>query len=294
MRAVIMKFAATSLIAMGGFAYAGGGSGGGKGPTTTPGSGGSHSGPCCKTPKGPSVIVPGVNISGANVMVRGSNVTINQGSVISNTQSFINTSIVSGSESSVIESSGGGYLAPQGVTPTAIPNLHVDGGEETITVCVHGPEGGRVAVFVEARFVTDLSVAREAIGIGGIAVAPERLPVEVEARSVAHAVLVSVPRDELAPVSDLAARVERARDPVVAENRSGQNHTLAADAELGTIAEEPIIAFTRILTHLFRRARRGHETPEQEETPSVAVLHISWVAALAVEMTGLSEEGRRG
>ncbi len=130
---LLASFAATSVIAMGGFAFAGGGSGGGKPPVKSPGSGGSHSGPCCKAPKGPSVIIPGVHVSGPNVIVHGSTVSVHQGSVVSKTQSFINTNIVSSGESTVIISGGGGYYAPQGVPATAIPKLHVEGGEETIT-----------------------------------------------------------------------------------------------------------------------------------------------------------------
>lgn len=130
---LLAGFAATSMVVMSGIAVAGGGPGGGKGPATTPGSGGTHGGPCCKTPRGPIVIIPGVNVSGPNVMVQGSTVSVSHGSVVSNTQSFINTSIVSGGDRSVIVSGGGGFFAPQGVTPTAIPNLRVEGGEETIT-----------------------------------------------------------------------------------------------------------------------------------------------------------------
>ncbi len=134
---------AVSLVALGGFAFAGGGSGGGHGPAVVPGAGmggttmGQQGGPydnhCCKGPKGPSVIVPGVNVSGPNVVVHGSNVSVHQGSFVSKTQSFINTSIVGGSDSNVVISGGGGYYAPQGVGATAIATLNVDGGEETIT-----------------------------------------------------------------------------------------------------------------------------------------------------------------
>jgi len=143
-----------SVAILGGMAYAGGGSGGmspcsggcgpgGQGPTVIPGAGmgGSNmghgggnsgqSGPCCQGPKGPSVHIPGVNVSGPNVMVHGSNVTVNQGSIVSHTQSYINTSIVGGGESSVIVSGGGGYYTAQGVASTAISELNVDGAAET-------------------------------------------------------------------------------------------------------------------------------------------------------------------
>ncbi len=146
---------ALAVIVLGGVAYAGGGShgstpcsggcgaGGGHGPAVVPGAGmggmnmghggGSHSrgGQCCKGPKGPSVIVPGVNVSGPNVMVSGSNITVNQGSIVTNTQSFLNTSVVGGGESGFFVSGGGGYYAPQGVAPSAIGELTVEGDTET-------------------------------------------------------------------------------------------------------------------------------------------------------------------
>ena len=134
-----------SAALVGGIAYAGGGNGGGNGPAPIPGAGmggtnmnqgggnGSGHGHCCKGPKGPSVIVPGVNVSGPNVMITGSNVSVHQGSYYSSTQSFISTSIVGSGESSVVVSGGGGFYAPQGVGATAIGELHVEGGEETIT-----------------------------------------------------------------------------------------------------------------------------------------------------------------
>ncbi|MEL6859927.1 MAG: hypothetical protein AAFO74_16185 [Pseudomonadota bacterium] len=134
------------MAILGGVAYAGGGSGGGSpcanggcapggghGPAMMPGGGHSGGGGhCCKGPKGPSVHIPGVNVSGPNVMISGSNVSVNQGSYTSHTQSFLNTSIVGGGENSVIVSGGGGgYYAAQGVAPTAINGLNVEGADET-------------------------------------------------------------------------------------------------------------------------------------------------------------------
>lgn len=131
---------------LGGVAYAGGGSsggspcanggcapGGGHGPAMMPGAGhNGGGGHCCKGPKGPRVHIPGVNVSGPNVMISGSNVTVNQGSYLSQTQSFLNTSVVGGGESNVIISGGGGgYYSAQGVAPTSINGLNVEGAEET-------------------------------------------------------------------------------------------------------------------------------------------------------------------
>lgn len=128
-------FAGASLISaaiLGGVAYAGGGSDGGHGPVV-PGAhmGGSDGGHCCKGPKGPRVHVPGVNVSGPNVSIHGSNVSVHQGSMITNTQSFLNTSVVSGGDSTVVVGGGGGYFQAQGVAPTAIGALDVEGGEES-------------------------------------------------------------------------------------------------------------------------------------------------------------------
>ena len=132
-------FAGAGLLSaaiLSGFAYAGGGSGGGKGPVV-PGAhmggsnGGHNGGHCCKGPKGPRVHVPGVNVSGPNVMIHGSNVSVNQGSIMSSTQSFLSTSVVSGGESSVVFGGGGGYFPAQGVAPSAIGALNVEGAEET-------------------------------------------------------------------------------------------------------------------------------------------------------------------
>lgn len=147
-----------SVAILGGLAYAGGGSGGmnpcsggcapgGQGPVVIPGAGmgGSHmggsnmgsgghhggGGHCCKGPKGPSVHIPGVNVSGPNVMVHGSNVSVHQGSIVTHTQSYLNTSVVSSGESGVFVSGGGGYYTAQGVAPTPINELNVEGGEET-------------------------------------------------------------------------------------------------------------------------------------------------------------------
>jgi len=124
---------ALSVAIIGGAAYAGGGSGG-QGPVVVPGAhmggGGSH-GPCCKGPKGPSVHVPGVNVSGPNVMIHGSHVSVHQGSYVSNTQSYLNTHIANQSESGVFVAGGGGYYSSQGVAPTAINQLNVEGGAET-------------------------------------------------------------------------------------------------------------------------------------------------------------------
>ena len=141
-----------SVAILGGLAYAGGGSGGmnpcsggcapgGQGPAVIPGAGmggsnmGSgqmgHSGHCCKGPKGPSVHIPGVNVSGPNVMVHGSNVSIHQGSIDSHTQSYLNPHVGSGGESGGYVSGGGGFYTAQGVNPTPITALNVEGGEET-------------------------------------------------------------------------------------------------------------------------------------------------------------------
>lgn len=129
-----------SVALLGGLAYAGGGSGGmspcsggacgGPPPTVVPG-GGMGGGHCCKGPKGPSVHIPGVNVSGPNAMVHGSNVSVHQGSIVTHTQSYLNTSVVSGGESSVIVAGGGGYFASQGVAATSISQLNVEGGHET-------------------------------------------------------------------------------------------------------------------------------------------------------------------
>ncbi len=137
---------ALALIALGGFAYAGGGmsvgglmspGGGGGGPTTGGHGGGKAPGCCGGTPKGPSVIVPGVNVAGPNVMVTAPNVTVNQGSIVSNTQSFLNTSVVGGGgNNGFFVSGGGGYYAPQGVAPSAIGALNVEGNVERYTETV--------------------------------------------------------------------------------------------------------------------------------------------------------------
>ena len=144
---------ALALIALGSFAYAGGGmSGGGVstpgggtvvpgvttgGHNTTFGGGSSNKSGCCGgMPKGHGVIVPGVNVAGPNVMVTGSNVTVNQGSVISNTQSFLNTSVASSGNNGFFVSGGGGYYAPQGVGVSTIGALNVVGNEERYTETV--------------------------------------------------------------------------------------------------------------------------------------------------------------
>lgn len=125
-----------SAAILSGFAYAGGGSGGGKGPVV-PGAhmggsnGGHNGGHCCKGPKGPRVHVPGVNVSGPNVMIQGSNVSVNQGSIMTSTQSFLSTNVVSGGGGSVVVGGGGGYFPAQGVAPSAIGALNVEGAEET-------------------------------------------------------------------------------------------------------------------------------------------------------------------
>lgn len=157
---------ALALIALGGFAYAGGGMGGGscggggcggsmsgggvKGPTggtVVPGAGmggghgvtygggmsGGGSGCCGGMPKGQSVVVPGVNVAGPNVMVTGPNVTVNQGSLINNSQSFVNNSFLGGSNQGgfIVSGGGGGYYPAQGVAPSAIGALNVEGNTET-------------------------------------------------------------------------------------------------------------------------------------------------------------------
>ncbi|MEM1371963.1 MAG: hypothetical protein AAGG72_07020 [Pseudomonadota bacterium] len=116
-----------SIAILGGIAYAGGG------PVATPKvqPDPSHPGPCCKGPKGPAVHIPGVHVAGPNVMVHGSNVSVHQGSIIKQTQTFLNTNIVGSSESSVVVAGGGGFFASPGVQATAIGQLNVEGGEET-------------------------------------------------------------------------------------------------------------------------------------------------------------------
>ncbi len=134
-----------ALLIIGGSAYAAGGMGGptpcsggcgagsGSGSVVVPGAGmggvntgyngsGQSAGCCGKGPKGHGVIVPGVNVGGPNV-------TVNQGSIISNTNSYLNTNIVGG-QGGVIVSGGGGYYAPQGVGTTTIGSLNVEGGAE--------------------------------------------------------------------------------------------------------------------------------------------------------------------
>lgn len=122
---------AFSVLLVSGLAFAGGGSGGGQGPVTVPGAGmgGSSGGPCCHGPKGPTVIIPGVNVSGPNVQVHGSNVTVHQGSVVSKTKSYINTTVVGG-ESNIVVTGGGGYFSAPGMATSAIPNLSVELTEE--------------------------------------------------------------------------------------------------------------------------------------------------------------------
>lgn len=141
-----------SVAILGGMAYAGGGSGGQSpcsgggcsgGPAIIPGAGmggsnighgggsGGQSGHCCKGPKGPSVHIPGVNVSGPNVMIHGSNVSVHQGSIVTHTQSYLNTHVATSGESGVYVAGGGGYYSAQGVAPTAINELNVTGGEET-------------------------------------------------------------------------------------------------------------------------------------------------------------------
>lgn len=141
---LILSAGLISAAVIGGMAYAGG-SGGGHGPAPIPGAGmggtnvshgggyGSDRGHCCKGPKGPNVIVPGVHVSGPNVMITGSNVSVHQGSIYTSTKSYINTSIVGSSESSIVVGGGGGFYSAQGVGATAIGELHVEGIEETIT-----------------------------------------------------------------------------------------------------------------------------------------------------------------
>lgn len=128
---MLAGLSAFSVLIAGGLAFAGGGSGGGQGPTPVPGTnmGGSQSGPCCHGPKGPTVIIPGVNVSGPNVRIHGSNVTVHQGSIVSNTKSYINTTVVGG-ESNIVVTGGGGYFSAPGMAASAIPNLSVELTEE--------------------------------------------------------------------------------------------------------------------------------------------------------------------
>ncbi|MEM8616274.1 MAG: hypothetical protein AAGF20_05000 [Pseudomonadota bacterium] len=140
-----------ALAALGSLAFAGGGTGGsGKGPgagVVVPGAG-VNSGPamgfgagagngssCCKgMPKGQSVIVPGVNVAGPNIVVNQGSFTVNQGSVITNTQTFLNTNVIAGgNDQGFFVSGGGGFFAPQGVAPSQIGALNVEGNTETFT-----------------------------------------------------------------------------------------------------------------------------------------------------------------
>lgn len=168
-----------SVAVLGGMAYAGGGSGGmnpcagggcmpgGQGPAVIPGAGmgGStmgggqmgQSSHCCKGPKGPSVHIPGVNVSGPNVMVHGSHVSVHQGSIVSNTQTYLNTHVSGSSEGGVYVSGGGGYYTAQGVSPTPITALNVEGGEETYleTITEQVP---KVEEYCEDEFVMTSSI----------------------------------------------------------------------------------------------------------------------------------------
>ncbi|MEM9570856.1 MAG: hypothetical protein AAF996_05280 [Pseudomonadota bacterium] len=168
-----------SVAVLGGMAYAGGGSGGGnpcagggcmpggQGPAVIPGAGmgGStmgggqmgQSSHCCKGPKGPSVHIPGVNVSGPNVMVHGSHVSVHQGSIVSNTQTYLNTHVSGSSEGGVYVSGGGGYYTAQGVNPTPITALNVEGGEETYleTITEQVP---KIEEYCEDEFVMTSSI----------------------------------------------------------------------------------------------------------------------------------------
>lgn len=123
--------AATALV-LGSAAYASGGSMSGSGGVVVPGAGSGQSSPCCNNrPSGHGVVVPGVNVAGPNVTITGSNVRVNQGSVITSTQSYLSTSVASSSSGGVYASGGGGYYAAQAVKPTSIGALNVEGGDET-------------------------------------------------------------------------------------------------------------------------------------------------------------------
>ena len=114
---------ALALLAVGGVAYAGGGMGGGN---SGGGHNGSHNGgPCCGDgPKGHGVKVPGINIAGPNI-------SVTQGSIINNTNSYLNVSVAGSQGTTIISGGGGGFYAPQGVAPSTISALNVEGNVET-------------------------------------------------------------------------------------------------------------------------------------------------------------------
>lgn len=93
-----------------------------------------HSACCGGGLSGQQVIIPGVNVAGPNVMVSGPSVNVNQGSLISNQQTFSNLNVVAQDQgNNIIFSGGGGFGAPQGVAPSAIAGLNVEGNVETVT-----------------------------------------------------------------------------------------------------------------------------------------------------------------
>lgn len=149
--------ATLALITIGSVAYAGGGMGGGSpcggggcggglngGGVTAPGGGavipgagigggnGGGSACCGGKPKGTGVIVPGVNVGGPNVVVNQGNFTLNQGSIVSNTNTFLNAGAYGANNNQgFFVSGGGGYYAAPGVSPSTIGALNVEGNVET-------------------------------------------------------------------------------------------------------------------------------------------------------------------
>lgn len=122
---------ALALIAAGSVAYAGGGMGGGKHHGGNHGGGhhggGHDGGPCCgKGPKGHGIKVPGINIAGPNI-------SVTQGSIITNTSSYLNVNVAGngGGDVTFIGGGGGGYFASQGLAPSTIGALNVEGNVET-------------------------------------------------------------------------------------------------------------------------------------------------------------------
>jgi len=82
------------------------------------------------------VILPSVSVAGPNIAVGGTHVGVQQGNIMfSSTNTIItNNSVVgSSSESTTFISGGGAYFAPQGVAPSAISGLTVNGGGERYT-----------------------------------------------------------------------------------------------------------------------------------------------------------------
>lgn len=145
--------AATVAIAMAGVAYAGGGMGsngcnsGCGGANAPKGHGVMIPGATVGVPtvgqggmmgKGQQVMVPGVNIAGANVRVSGPSIAVSGAGVSFGQSSFVDTRL------NVVEStqrfddrqfrqSGGFFSEPNPVLPSAIDGLFVEGNQETYT-----------------------------------------------------------------------------------------------------------------------------------------------------------------